>query len=565
MLTLRTFLSLVGLSISLAIASGETINQGNVGTVEQKADKEVRNPMPVGVDDAGRKKPHLGDPGASEAFEAIGFEFLSCHFDHSNDLERIAALTDWAEKTGHDFLINQEMSPRPKGDGTVYRRPGLFYQPAPEAVKAMKASEHCLGVCYDEAEHWSTNGVWVTGGGKVFAPHFHDAEGEDLFTAYESNLYNIEKLMETVYSGFAEAGLRREGMPVIGVEYVFPIMHHVYARAGMIPIPKYLKETVTPVQAAMALGASKQYGTQYWACLDLWHVGDYPGHTPEELRSALLFAYWTGADRAYIENLSYNDSLFRVTETGIELNEYGKTAQDFIRNYVPANPRNIHHQDFAPEIVIIRFPDSDWGQKSKKDWQTWLRDGLYGATNLKSDEDTRNWLKIWHVLTHGKLPPTSLGWNAGLDIPYSFFMPANNVAVYDHTAADPALYENARLVFLTGKKISLQCMRTIETLVEKCGLTAVTTSRLAPRFLKQLMDKPYTESKRGKGTWVVTDDVTCDEVVDLLKPYLGNSNEMRYVFADREVIFRESKANHTIAVVVNFTHKSKPQAGSSRF
>jgi len=44
--------------------------------------------------------------------------------------------------------------------------------------------------------------------------------------------------------------------------------------------------------------------------------------------------------------------------------------------------------------------------------------------------------------------------------------PANNVAVYDHTAADPRLYRGVRLVFLVGKRIEPACLATLRKLVE---------------------------------------------------------------------------------------------------
>ena len=37
--------------------------------------------------------------------------------------------------------------------------------------------------------------------------------------------------------------------------------------------------------------------------------------------------------------------------------------------------------------------------------------------------------------------------------------------------------------------------------------------------------------------WIVTDDVTLPAVRDLLAPYLGGPDELRYVFGDTEVVF----------------------------
>ena len=94
-------------------------------------------------------------------------------------------------------------------------------------------------------------------------------------------------------------------------EQVFPVMYHLLARGGMNPCPKVMKEEFQSVQISTALGAAKQYKRKLGICVDLWgpDVGDwftrilgFPGHSPEEFKSALEFSYLLGPDMLFVEN-----------------------------------------------------------------------------------------------------------------------------------------------------------------------------------------------------------------------------------------------------------------------
>ena len=192
-------------------------------------------------------------------------------------------------------IINQENTVRNRGEHPEFRRPGFLFQPTPDWLARCLSSPHFKGVCYDEAEHWITNGVDVTGGvgaHEKFRPHFLDAEGLSLNEAYEGNLHNLTVLRERQF-GFAPASCDALGKPMIRTEHVFPTLFPLFARAGVAPHPKFLKESALPVAAAVALGACRQYGVPYVPCLDLWGPRaprgsreDWPYHTPEELQSA---------------------------------------------------------------------------------------------------------------------------------------------------------------------------------------------------------------------------------------------------------------------------------------
>lgn len=535
------------LVLLVSAATGQSTALPN-GEATMPDDDPPAAEMLFGVDDAGKRHHIYQDPAMREAFEAVGFDFLMHHLHGQASEEDLEQLDTWARSAGAWYVLNQENVRPTPGAGDQYRRPGWFFQPTAPYVQRALQSDHFLGFCYDEAEHWATNGIGITGGASVadYRPHFHDAEGESLAEAYEGNLHNLLAMTRTHYRLFASLERRPGGGPVVMTEQVFPILMPLFARAGLVPAPKYMKESVTPVFAAVTLGAVKQYGVPYWACLDLWGIAPaYPGHAPEELRSAMLFAYWTGADAAYVENFNYRDSLYRVVDGRAELNAHGRMAQWFRREYLPNHPRGFTAGELMPEIAIVRFPDSDWGQRQR----SYIRENLYGASNLVPDEQTRYWLGIWHVLSHGTIPPTGLTWHADYTIAYRFFFPANNVVVYDHLASDPALYGSVRLVLLAGKFIAPETMRTLETRVAE-GLTVVTPSHLAPEGMPLPPGTDVQVYPRGAGRWIVTDRVTGEAARALLAPYLGRPDELRYRFGDREVVFTAPEDPNRIEVTI---------------
>lgn len=501
------------------------------------------NDMPVGVCDVGYPMISFEDPMFVAAVDELGFDFLAFNGIGygTPSISAIRKLHQWVEKTDREFLVNPQanMAQVAPGDPALYRKPGFFYQPSKRFVDACMASPRFLGFVYDELEHGIINGVPFSSEPDLHRPRIYDASGDSLQDAYRGNLDNLQVLMNSCYPGFAANARTPHGAPVVGTESVFPVLYHMFARAGMVQMYKLLKETMTPVTAAMAMGAAKQYGVQYWTSIDLWGWVHFPGHTPEDLRSALLFSYWTGAVRTYIETIDKNGALHAERDGGVELTELGRAVRWFTKDYRPAHPRTIRFEDFAPEIIIIRFEDTDWGQVKQGNWCTGL---LYNAANLLPDEQTRYWIKIWHVISHGAIPDVSLNWNTYPGLPYRFLLPANNVAVYDETASDPKLFRSAKLVFLTGKFVSSECMAALEALVRK-GLTVVTPSHLAPEGIRQDTASTHTLAPAGRGRWIVTDDVTQPPVREMLARYLGKPGEMRYVFGDREVVFEEPEGS----------------------
>ena len=69
------------------------------------------------------------------------------------------------------------------------------------------------------------------------------------------------------------------------------------------------------------------------------------------------------------------------------------------------------------------------------------------------------------------------------------------------------------------------------------GLTVVSTTRLAPPQMHAPGPEGYVSYPVGAGRWIITDNVTLSPVRDLLAPYLGQPDQLRYVFGATEVVF----------------------------
>jgi hypothetical protein len=318
------------------------------------------------------------------------------------------------------------------------------------------------GVLYDEAEHGQMRRTANTNGGaddhgtgKVH-PYFAATDGMTLEQAYQA-----------VYRSASEVAgnYRHEGLSPM-TESVFPAMLFTFSRAGFDIAIKFMKEGIDPVFAAIAMGAARQYGREFCVTPDLWGLTGFPGHPPEELRASLLYAYWIGSTRIFVENI--RGLIEKISENGAssyKTSDYGKVYQWFVKEYVPAHPRPYTFRDIRPEVAILRFDDSCWGQAD-----SWLPDNLYGAANLKTTTETAAWFHIWNLLTHGQTRNgLSFHNRSYAGLPHDFFCPLKDVIVYDHLAGKKEL-EGLKLVFLTGVLISPQTMDAVRTFTFPCPL-----------------------------------------------------------------------------------------------
>ncbi len=470
-------------------------------------------------------------------------------------VEKIRRFGDTCREAGLDFFINQEI--------TNYSVEGEFLDESGKDVMAQPDGCHrwdltgtllervagipnLKGVLYDEAEHGQIRREVNTNLGDDFSssgrvhPYFAVTDGMTLEEAYEA-VYGTAARVAAEY--------RRKGLQMV-TEHVWPIMFHTFARAGIVAAPKFLKESINPVWASIAMGAARQYGTGFWVNVDLWGRDGFATHSVEEFRCALLFAYWLGAERVFVENLSLlwppdiNDGLLvrRVEDEHAVYvpTEYGEVYRWFVKEYVPAHPRPYSFEDFTPEVAIIRFPDGWWGQDA-----SWMPDTLYGAADLHAPEASRAWIGLWSLLTCGWTREDGISFHCrGYDdVSHGFFCPINNVAVYDHLV-DGEMLEGVKLVFLTGVHVSPRSMECVEEFVRRGGVCVALRS-LVP-------DNIVSGGRRvvgcGKGRWVLCEDFREPHVRREVAGYLPSPEEMRYAFGKWEVVFRKKGGDNEVEV-----------------
>jgi hypothetical protein len=499
-----------------------------------------------------------------KALRELGAEFIVCQFAPQNFKEGaktrnngwVGSAKDFSDlalacrKYNMSYFVNQEATNYSK-EGDYLDEKGNDIMAHPDkthrwdltgrVLEDATANKEFRGVMYDEAEHGQMRRFSNTNGGsdsqsahKVF-PYFAATDVMTLEQAYDA-VYKSAKAVADNY--------RKHGV-VPMTEDVFPAMLLTFARAGWDIGIKFMKESLDPVYAALAMGAARQYGTEFCVTPDMWgfdwKLNDhFPGHPPEELRASLLYAYWIGATRIFVEN---NRGLTeKKTENGItryEPTEHGKVYQWFVKEYVPSHPRSYTFRDIRPEVAILRFDDSDWGQTHSR-----FDDNLYGAENLHASPETSAWFKIWNILTHGLSNENTISYNSkGYEnLSHDFFFPLNGVVVYDHLAGEKEL-EGLKLVFLTGVMINPQTLKAVRSFVRKGGL-CVSLASLAPDEFKGKMGK----IQDGTGEWIIVKDFHAEDITKAVAPYLGKSDEISYNIGRQRLTVKKGKDRNTISI-----------------
>jgi len=197
-------------------------------------------------------------------------------------------------------------------------------------------------------------------------------------------------------------------------------------------------------------------------------------------------------------------------------------------------------RDLRPEVAVVRFPDSCWGQA-----ESWLPDALYGAENLKTTPETAAWFGLWHLLTHGKVHAEGLSYHGKSyrGMKHDFFCPLRGAVVYDHLAGAKDV-ENVKLVFLTGVEVSPPTLEAVRDFVRRGGL-CVALPHLAPAGLGGRAGR----LKDGAGSWLLTESFRAEEVREAVAPHLGPPDEIRYRFGERTLTVRR-KGDDDNAVLI---------------
>lgn len=534
----------------------------------QKKKQEISENFFIGIDNAGDKcKP--GEFFNPVAMDSLGVDFVVYHYQGPRGTIEDEART--MEKLGNDFqkaglrvVVNVEsgnwsLEMRSADGHDWVSQPNelhLFKFPS-EVLKSLNQSEAVWGIQYDELEHSQiTRNLSIT----IKHPDL------ELVSLAETTDMDFEEADEAVCEG-AKSLVREcqgDGTKYVLTEHVWPVLFHNFARAGMTPVYKQMKENWSNVWASCAMGACLQYNQELWACLDFWHYDTFPGHSAEELWSNLLFAYWAGVDKAYVESIGKHtyevkDNDYRV----IKLKERGEVLSRFAKDYVPNHPRPYTFRDFEPEIAIIRFDDTEWGQgpntycevdyegqKIDFYWKDWL----FGAYNLNTSSESEEWLKAWHTVTHGMVKKESLSWNACsvyAGMPYRGFAPANSPVVFDDRVTKEHL-ESVKLLFLCGLHISDRTLMDVASLVKENGLAVVTSKRFAPAEFVAAYAFGAREFKDGKGKWIITDDMAGDDLRRIVAPWTGENDKIVLRFkGNKKIIMKISSDGKELDVVRN--------------
>jgi len=458
------------------------------------------------------------------------------------ELEVTGSMSALCERAGLDFAL------------ACHHR-----NPSAETIAAAARSPRFQGVLVDEVEHI-----------RLLFPQFAPIAREDLL-ADPSAFTAFEPAHDETVEGYRRLRERftSQGAPRAIATHVWPSLLHAAARAGWTPCPKVCKEFYSPVSLAIGMGAALQYGRDLWVDVDMWYFALVPGHPVEEVEANLQMAYWLGADLVYLEGCGYNlhpagrqgvpFSLFsQIDDQRYQLTPHGEMLKRFCRTYLPANPRAHTFRDVLPTVAIVRFDDTDVGQKS------WGAPRLYGTERLAPDAETAAWFGIWNVLTHGatgrdgiaffkasiRHPTTEAGAHARLAPSYlsdpasaehRFFVPLNGAVVYDHTVG----YERLRgvpLLYATGKALSSATVEALRRCVRE-GATCVAWGPLAARTGLARWEKGVKVVREGRGRWVLTDDFEAPAAVRPVKRFLGRPDEIRYRFGERVVTLRRVTDN----------------------
>jgi hypothetical protein len=428
------------------------------------------------------------------AFRDLGVNFLQVHLNPAQlDNGEFADLLTFCKATGLRFALNNESAnwvtnaPAPSGRSR-FEAPGGCHRWDIEsaALDAATATGLFEGVVYDEGEHMQLCRNRIAyprdSPGK---PYLVETTGMTLPEAREAFIGAARKVSD--YH-------RQHGTRMI-VESVFPSLWHPLAQAGVTLCPKLLKEDVYPVVLALALGAAKQYQAELWLTPDLWSMGHFPGHSVAKYEAALRLAHAAGVDNFYGEHFIGN---CRVRGATYELTDYGTALNAFIRTYLPAHPRAYSYRDYEPEVAIIRFPDSDWGQASCYYWKC-----LYGAENLKPTPETAEWMQVFSLLTGGKTDPRAVNANSSVYPKHEqpLLLPAPPTAVYDHLAG-PELLRGVGTIFLCGICVSEPTLDAVRDRVKQ-GAICFTSARLCPEWVKKQAETLPARVTDGQGSWIV--------------------------------------------------------------
>ena len=291
-----------------------------------------------------------------------------------------------------------------------------------------------------------------------------------------------------------------------------------------------------------------QYGRDLWICADLWgpdigpwftRAPGFPGHSPAEFASALRLAYLFAPTALFVENL---DVLIQHSVSGgFLLTEFGEVWQEFVREFVPANPLSWSFRDAAADIVLIHAEDSDFGRHEQP----------FGNRLATAPESARSVFEAWHLLSHGTIPAHGSSLHIpGYDFPrkrlddiprsqfplsagapeqtrlHGLFHAARNVLVFDEYVGDAQL-GRPQLILVVGSRLPAETLGLLRSRAAD-GAVVVIAGGSCP------LNGRSTE-RVGTGRWVVFENLTDDAVRESVAPLIGLPDEWIQRFGETEI------------------------------
>lgn len=523
----------------------------------------------IGIDTSGDRNPpnlHFN----AKAMKELGVDFLCYKYGVEGDSVKEATadavkLAQECEENGLKFYLNvetgnfHELIKTSDGYDWTNREDGKHLFKIPDEMLAELAKyDSFMGLQYDELEHSQlTRNLTLT----------LDNPKCDMITLGETTGMTFEEADKCIYDTVKELSesVAKHGGRKTYSEHVWPVLFHNFARAGITPAYKQMKEHWSNVWAACAMGASLQYNQELFSCVDFWNHNTYPGHSAEEMWGNMLFAYWAGIDAMYIE--ATHRGIYYLEDGDhdkIVLGEHGKKLSEFANKYVHENERPYTFRDYEPSTAIIRFDDTAWGQGENhyctvmsggKPVRLYWIDYLFGSKTLKTSPESEEWIRAWNTITHGSVKKNSMSWNYAYPykgMPHRSFAPVYAPIVYDDTVSKE-LMQTLKLAFLCGLKISEGTLKAVCELVKENGLTVVTSKRFAPAEFAAKYEGGTVVFADGNGKWIITDDMAGDEVKNEIAPLLGKDNEIVYKFkGGKEVIMKVSEDGNELEIERNF-------------
>ena len=470
-------------------------------------------------------------------------DFAVCHINAVNkSLDTVCTIAESISNRFHalglPYIANFEQAnfdrscKGPDGFEWANHADGTHRMVFPERMlKALNKNGNLLGIIYDEFEHMIINrnaGIGIDAKLNVFP-----------LPEKPSVLNDGEALKQNLKPYVAQ--IKKCGVPRFAGEHVFPVLYHLFAASGITPNFKSQKESFSNVQYAIASGAALEYDTELWNCVDMWFMRRHPGHSAREMYNNLVFAYESGVSKVYVES-----SAAMVSDGTI--NEYGREFIRFTHEY-QGKPRSFGISDLRPKTAIIRYDDTYWGQSGILLWKRIL----FGDERLKPKRRQKEYLHVFHLLTHGETCKNGINW--GRFTLWSLrkhrsFATMGALCVFDENVRSPKL-ESLELCFLCGEYISEATLKDIGLLVKNNGLVAVTTRRFLPSHVQSRSRRSTDVIPDGKGKWIVVKSFKSARLKRLLSGYLGNKGEIQLRFSDHGRKLRISQDGDALTVADN--------------